>query len=174
MFSPPAYPCLKKRSSSTSRCGKRLSHFLSCGLYLPVLGLTPIMRLAHCHASPDAVEAVRPLLWSCSMATATISASLSIYVQSSESSDRSRSLDQPGSKDPRGLSSFGSPIIRPTCRRSDGSFFMESRNVTECVLSMVMRTDMGARLRIVARTSHSFSWNMAITGFRNDRSYFKL
>ena len=174
MLRPPAYPCLRKRSSSTSRCGNRLSHFLSWGLYFPVFGFTPIILLAHCHASPLAVDAVLPLLCNWSMATATISASLSIYVQSSESSDRFRSLDHPGSNDPRGLSSLGSPIIRPTCRRSDGSFFIESRNVTLWVLSMVMRTDMGARLRIVARTSHSASWKMAMTGFKKDRSYFRL
>ena len=103
-----------------------------------------------------------------------MSASRSIYVQSSESSVRSRSFDHPGSKDPRGLSSFGSPIIRPTCLRSDGSFFIESRNVIECVLSMVILMEMGARLRIVARTSQSASWNMAMTGFKKDRSYFRL
>ena len=51
---------------------------------------------------------------------------------------------------------------------------MLSRNVTLWVLSMVMRTEMGARLRIVARTSQSASWNMAMTGFKKDRSYFRL
>ena len=91
------------------------------------------------------------------MARATISASLSMYVQSSEPSDRSRSLDHPGSNDPRGLSSFGYPIIRPTARRSAGSFLSESRKVMEWFLSIVILMEMGARLRMVALTSQSFS-----------------